>query len=279
MNLDGCGVILTGASGGIGSALAGELLAAGAELLAVGRSASNLQPLAALATGTARGRIQLLAADITGSADRQRIVAQARTLTRPALLVHAAAAGHFGLFADGSDALAERLMQTNALAPMALTRALLPLLARQPEAAVVAIGSTFGSLAFPGFAEYSASKFALRGLMEALAREYADQALRFQWLAPRATDTGFNPPAVQSLNRELGTRVDSAQSAARQILAAIRSGSRRRQLGWPERLLARLNGALPELVDAGLRKSLASIRSHARQNTAPTHHLLQEDRP
>ena len=81
------------------------------------------------------------------------------------------------------------------VAPMLLVHALLPVLGTHAPASVVVVGSTFGSLAFPGFAAYSASKSGLRGLTEALAREYADTPLRFQYLSPRAARTPFNTPA------------------------------------------------------------------------------------
>lgn len=260
MQLHDIDAVLTGASGGIGAALAAELCGAGARVLAIGR---RDDPLQALLRRWGGARVRPLVADITCAADRERIHAAVRELARPRLLIHAAATGAFGLFAEATDAESASLFDTNVLAPIALTRRLLPLLETQPEATVVAIGSTFGSIGYPGFASYSASKFALRGLFEALSREYADRPLRFQWLAPRATDTGFNSSAVQALNRALGTAVDPAEAVARQLLRAIRRGDPRRQLGWPERLFVRLNGVLPGLVDRGLRPALSTVRLHA----------------
>ena len=146
---------------------------------------------------------------------------------------------------------------------MALTQALLPALLKRPESRVLAVGSTFGSLAHPGFAAYSASKFALRGFIEALGREHADTGLVAQWIAPRATDTAFNPPNVVALNQALKTHVDAVDEVAAQIVQALRAGTRRRQLGWPEKLFAWLNGAFPALVDRGLRSALQMVRKHA----------------
>lgn len=265
------GVILTGATGGIGAALALELATAGAQVLAIGRSSRSLAALSERCVGSGRpGRLVPLAADITDDGDRQRIVAAARQLPRPSVLIHAAGGSAFGLFEDGTQAADEALFSVNLLAPVALTRMLLPLLEAQDDAAVVAIGSTFGSIGFPGFSTYSASKFALRGLFEALAREYADRPLRFQWLSPRATDTSFNSPAVQALNHELATPVDAPERVARQLLDAIVAGRARQQLGWPEKLFARINGVLPTLVDRGLRGKLAAIRRHARHTSVPS---------
>lgn len=264
MDLNGKSVVLTGASGGIGSALALELCAEGAQVIAVGRRPAALEALRQRAAGRP-GRLWPLVADLNCARDRARI---AEVATAPDALIHAAALGSFGLFADSESSEREALFQTNVLAPMALTQALLPALLKRPESRVLAVGSTFGSLAHPGFAAYSASKFALRGFIEALGREHADTGLVAQWIAPRATDTAFNSPNVVALNQALKTHVDAVDEVAAQIVQALRAGTRRRQLGWPEKLFAWLNGAFPALVDRGLRSALPVVREHA--VTAPS---------
>lgn len=100
--------------------------------------------------------------------------------------------------------------------------------------------------------------------MEGLAREYADSDLRFQYLSPRATRTAFNTPAVEAMNREMKVAQDDPAAVAAQLVDAIAAGRRRLQIGWPEKLFARLNGALPGLVDRSLRAQLSIVRRHAR---------------
>lgn len=261
MDLHGRTVILTGATGGIGSALCAELVAAGVRVVAVGRSPSTV---GALAGRFADGCVVPAIADLATAQGRARLAEIAGKLRpAPSLLVLGHAQAAFGLFEDQADEAIESLVQTNLVGSMLLVRKLIPLLRDQPEAAVVVIGSTFGSLAFPGFAAYSASKFALRGLAEALSREYSDTGLRFQYLSPRATRTRFNSDAVDALNRELKTPVDTPAEVARQLVAAIVRQRPRLQLGWPEKLFARLNGLLPGLVDRSLRAQLPVIRRHA----------------
>lgn len=271
--LRGRGVVLTGASGGIGAALCHRLVAAGAVVHAIGRDAERLSALARAHPG----RVIPVAADIT-SADGIDHVARVAAAAEPPVskLVHAAAISSFGCFEDLGVAEMTRIVETNLLAPMRLIQALLPALARAPDPAVVVIGSTFGSIGFPGFAAYSASKFGLRGLTEALGREYADGPVRFQYLSPRATRTPINPPAVVALNRELGTAVDEPETVAAQLLRAIERGDRRRQLGFPEKLFARVNGALPALVDRALARTLPVVRKHARATHEP---VAQPTRP
>lgn len=259
MNLDGSGVLLTGATGGIGQALTDALVAAGARVHAVGRDATRLGVLVAR-HGAA---VVPIAADLSDESGRARVVEAAGRL-RPSVLVLAHAQGAFGLFEEQPAERVRALLETNLVASALLVHALLPQLRAQPQAAVVAIGSTFGSLAYPGFAAYSASKFGLRGLIEGLAREHADAGLRFQYLSPRATRTAFNPPAVEALNRALKVAEDEPAAVAAQIVEAIRSGRSRLQLGWPEKLFAWLNGAWPALIDRNLKSRLPLVRQHAR---------------
>jgi short-subunit dehydrogenase len=260
--LDGRTVLLTGASGGIGSALCDALVAAGARVVAVGRDEDRLR---AVAARHEPGRIVTVIADLADAEGPVRLAATVSQLQpTPSVLVLAHAQGAFGLFEQQSPQALQSLLNTNLVASMTLIHALLPMLRAHPQASVVAIGSTFGSLAFPGFAAYSASKFGLRGLMEGLAREHADTPLRFQYLSPRATRTAFNTPQVEAMNREMKVAQDEPVDVAAQLVAAIASGRRRMQIGWPEKLFARINGALPGLVDRNLAAQLPIVRRHAR---------------
>jgi short-subunit dehydrogenase len=259
MDLDGKRVILTGATGGIGTALCTALVEAGAQVLAVGRSAARL---AVLAATQPENRVRPIVADLSTAEGRAHLV-QIAHAEAPAVLILGHAQSAFGLFDQQPPAALEAVLHTNLVAPALLVHALLPILSRSPDAAVVAIGSTFGSIGFPAFAGYSASKFGLRGLFEALTREYADRPVRFQYLAPRATRTAFNSAAVDALNAELKTPSDPPRRVALQLVRAIERGDTRRQLGWPEKFFARLNGAFPALVDRSLRGQLPIIRRHA----------------
>lgn len=261
--LTGRTVLLTGASGGIGAALCDALVKAGARVVAVGRNDERLQQLAQQQPA---GQVVPLAADLATDSGRAHAIAIASKLQRtPSILVLAHAQSAFGLFEEQSMPELRDLVETNLLGPMALIHGLLPTLQAHPQAAVVAVGSTFGSLAFPGFAAYSATKFGLRGLIEGLSREYADRNLTFQFLSPRATRTAFNTSAVEAMNRELKVAEDDPADVAALLVAAIASGRPRMQIGWPEKLFARINGALPGLVDRSLKSQLATVRRHARR--------------
>ena len=260
--------ILTGASGGIGQALLRELLTKGAKVLAVARSPEKLDGFFSAPVAASK-RLHIVRADLALPEGRRAVVSAASWLdAAPNLVIHGAASSSFGLFADHAADELTRLLALNVTSPLQLTHDLLPLLKQSPTAQVVAIGSTFGSIGYPGFAAYCASKFALRGAFEALAREHHGESVEFLYMSPRATRTDFNSPEVDALNRSLGNRVDSADYVAKEILKAIERGQRRLQIGWPEKLLVRLNSLLPGLLDRGIASQLPSIQRHARRHRA-----------
>jgi short-subunit dehydrogenase len=134
----------------------------------------------------------------------------------------------------------------------------------QPQAAVVNVGSTFGSIPFAGFAAYSSAKAGLRGFSQSLRRELADTQVAVIHVAPRAIDTPMNSPVVNALNHALNNQSDSAQSVARQIVKALQHGRGEHHFGFPERLFAWFNAVAPTLVERGLATKLATIKQHAR---------------
>ena len=179
------------------------------------------------------------------------------------VLVNNAGMGDFGMLDELDDAAIERLFSINAVAPIQLTKALLPTLRSQPQGAILNIGSVFGSLGYPGFATYSATKFALRGFTEALRRELADSTVGVHYFAPRATKTGMNTLAVDRMNAELKVAMDPPAQVATAALGLLEAGGNSAVFGWPEKLFVRINALLPGVVDGSLRKQLPVIRRHA----------------
>ncbi len=257
MQLKNARILLTGASGGLGQELAIQLTAAGATLLLAGRDQSRLTTLtASLGAGAAS-----VCADLERPAGVAALAAAGREFGVN-VLINNAGVGAFGLFENQDWPTVARLLATNLEAPIHLTHALLPWLKAQPQAAIVNIGSTFGSLPFPGFAAYSAAKAGLRGFSQALRRELADSLVAVIHIAPRAIDTPLNNDAVRALNRALKNHSDSAQDVAGQVVAALRRGDGEHHFGFPERLFAWLNGVAPSLIDRGVAGKLATIKQH-----------------
>jgi short-subunit dehydrogenase len=258
MELKRARIVLTGATGGLGEALAGQLSAAGAALLLTGRNAQQLARLAPLAG--AGGCV--LQADL-GTPEGIAAVATAGREFNANALVNNAGIGGFGLLAGQAEESVARILATNLTAPIQLTRAMLPGLLAQPEAAVVNVGSAFGSIPFAGFAAYSAAKTGLRGFSQALRRELADSPVRVIHVAPRAIDTPLNSAAVIALNKALGNACDSPAAVAARIVRMLEDDTPDASIGFPERLFAWLNGCAPSLVDRGVRGKLAVIKQHA----------------
>lgn len=243
MKLDHARVLLTGAGGGIGSAMAEALRSAGAAVLGVGR---QIRPgdwvRADLATG-----------------DGIAAVVEASAAFGSNVVVHAAGVPAFGaLGALGPEQL-QRVLQLNLLAPMQLTQALLPQLLAQPRAQLVFVGSALGRIGLPGFSAYGASKAGLHGFAEALRRELADTPVRVQILGPRSTRTGFNDAAVEAYNRATGTAMDAPQVVASALLDLLQSEAAERFIGFPERLGVRLNGVLGARMDGSFTRHRRSL--------------------
>lgn len=259
MKADDARVLLTGATGGIGRATAFALARAGAAVLLAGRSPARLAALArelggeahpaVPASGASGPRFDWVAVDLASP--------KAMTVLRDAaegfgvnVLVNNAGQASFGRFDTLSSEHLEQVLQTNLLAPMRLTQAVLPLLRRQREAHVIQVGSALGRLALPGFGAYSASKFGLLGFTEALRREEAGGPVRVHYLAPRTTRTGFNDDAVQRYNRATHTASDPPERVAAALLSLLDGRRAERFIGFPERLVVRLNALLPGRLDA-----------------------------
>ena len=260
MNLTDARIVLTGAAGGIGSATAARLAQAGAKLVLTDLKQEPLDRLAAdLGPSSV---LEVMAADVASDDGRAGLAAATRR-HEVNVLVNAAGVNPFGLFVEQTSREIATAFSINSVAPLLLCHALLPALLERPSAHIVNVGSTFGSLGFPGFAAYSASKFALRGFSEALRRELADTHVRVHYVAPRATRTALATDRVRALNAELGVGMDTPQTVAAAIVRALREERREVLLGAPERLFAKLNALAPSLVDRSLRRQLAVVRRHA----------------
>ena len=196
MQLSDCRALITGASGGIGQALVERLCQGGAKLLLAGRQLAPLEGL----VQRFPGQVELVCADITEVSGREAVLAAARRFGGMNTLINAAGVNRFSLLEQHDEADIAALIGLNVTATLQLTHRLLPLLRQQGEALVVNLGSTFGSIGYPGFSAYCASKFALRGFSEALRRELADTQVKVLYFAPRATRTPMNAPSVVAMN-------------------------------------------------------------------------------
>lgn len=259
MQLDAMRIALTGATGGIGDAVARALDAAGARLLLSGRRIDALEDLRRQLRNPGHACID---ADIATAQGRARLLAAAERFGAN-VLVNNAGVGSLGLLEQATDADIARVVDIDLVAPVLLCRDFIPLLRRRSSAAIVNVGSILGSIGYAGSTVYCASKFGLRGFTEALRRELADDPIQVIYFAPRATATALNSEPMRALNRALGNAVDEPAAVARKLVAALARPGRDYLLGWPEAFFARLNAVLPTVVGVALKRQLATIRRHA----------------
>jgi len=262
--------LVTGGGGGIGGAIADELLARGGAVLLVDRDAAALER-ASRRLAHCGDRVGTLAADLTLADDRRRLCGAAAVWRGGVnVLVNNAGVNHFRMFADQPAEQIDLAIAINLMAPLHLCRELLPHLQRQSEACILNTGSVFGAIGYPGYAVYSATKFAVRGFTEALRRELSDTGVSVRYVAPRATRTGINTSAVERMNAELGVAMDPPELVAKAVCDMLEGGRVEAVIGWPEKLFARVNGLLPRIVDGALRKQLPVIRRYAGESAAIT---------
>jgi Short-chain dehydrogenases of various substrate specificities len=264
MELQGKRVLLTGAAGGIGSKLGEVLAGKGARLCLLARGDASIARLRKQ-IGDRQMDAIAVRADITDEAARRHALARMREVFGGIdVLINLAGQQDFHLFADVDPWTIPHLLQVNLEAPMQLAREVLPDLLAQHSGRIVNIGSIFGSIGYPGFATYSASKFALRGFSQALRRELADSGVGVTYVAPRAVRTPFNPAAVNMMAVHGMMHMDEPDSVAARIARAIERDRDEAYLGFPESLFVRVNALLPRLVDRSLRKLLPALARYAR---------------
>jgi short-subunit dehydrogenase len=259
-------VVLTGACGGIGQLLARQLAAAGASLFLCGQDGDTLAVMERemRASAIANQFIEARVVDLTDDADIDQWLASIDQADRPVnVLVNNAGICKFEMFEKLSDRDIELMMNLNSVAPMKLTRKLLAGLKQQPTARIVNIASTFGALGFPGYSVYSASKFAIHGFSQALTRELSDTTVKVGCILPRATKTAINTDRVVELNHKLNVAMDPPEKVAAAVLKFICSDRAELALGWPEKLLVRINAVFPALVGNAISKKLPLIKQYA----------------
>jgi len=268
MNLQGCRTLLTGAGSGIGRCLALALATRGARLALVGRNDARLTEVAREIV-SAGGDAYALLHDLSAPDGHDELARSVYThLGGIDLLINNAGVSGFGEFARENPADIHNLISTNIAAPLLLTRAVLQSMLESGKGRIVNIGSILGSIGFPHFAAYSASKFALRGFSEALRRELADTNIGVTYVAPRTTRTALNSDVLYQLSTASGTAIDDPMTVAAIIIDAIAADRDDIYIGWPEKLAVRLNALLPRLVSIAIGKQVSAARQLLRTSGA-----------
>jgi uncharacterized protein len=238
MKLDGKRVLITGASRGIGEALAGEFARAGATVALVARSKDALERVAGPLGGTVH------AADLADPAQVTGLIGRVEREAGPVdVLVNNAGVGVARGFTDAADDVLRMTTEVNYLAPAELCRQVIPGMLRRGGGHIVNVSSLAGIGVYPGLVTYSASKAALSHFTAGLRADYRGLPIgtTLVELGPVPTDLLAEAdeygPTAKSFERFYRAQVSTAvpkQKVAKDIVEAVRKG--RRHVRHPKRV-------------------------------------------
>jgi short-subunit dehydrogenase len=260
-NLEGRRILITGASSGIGRALAEQLAAAGARLVLAARSEERLQEVAASLKRPARD-VLVVPTDVTRDEDRQHVLEQAvADLGGLDVLINNAGVASWAHFAESSEAILRQVMEVNFFAPAELIRKAIPILVQGEQPAVVNVASMCGRRAMPAWTEYSASKYALCGLTEALRGELARFDIDILLIVPGLTRSGMPEHFLRSEGRAKIAFDDGMppEKVAAQIVRSLRRNRTETVIGRDARWILRVNRFFPRLVDYLLARKVRKL--------------------
>jgi short-subunit dehydrogenase len=249
--LTGLRAIVTGASSGIGRALAIELARHGSSSVLMARRQDRLAEVIDQIVQCGC-RAVAIAGDVTDLAARRRALdAASRELGGLDILVNNAGVAAHGRFAEADSERLRPIMEVNFFAPVEFIREALPLLREGRQPIVVNIGSILGRRGCPHKSEYSASKFALHGFSEAVRPELARLGIDVLVVAAGPTETEHFDTLIEDKG-DLpwgNPRRKPAAVVAREIALAIAQGKHEVVTSRRGRLWLLLNRLAPRLVD------------------------------
>ena len=256
MDIHGARVLLTGATGGLGHAIARRLRDEGAELVLTGRRADVLAPL-----GEELGARSIVS-DLGDPASLDALLADAGPLD---VLVANAALPGVGRLETTSAADIDANLDVNLRAPIMLTRALLPQLTERGRGHLVYIGSVSGIVASPGSTLYNATKFGLRGFAAALRQDLHGTGVGVSCVEPGfVRDAGMFVDSGMEVPR--GTRTVTPGQVAAAVVKAVTRDRGEIVVAPPElRFGARLGSVFPAINGAAQRMAGAAdiVSKHA----------------
>jgi short-subunit dehydrogenase len=269
-------VLITGASGGLGAAIAVEAARSGCHLALTARRADRLEGVVRHARAEGVEAIAI-ADDLADPEAPDRIVRAAIDhFGRLDVLVNNAAIGLFDLFADAEPADLRRQVEVNLVAPWMLAHRAIPSLA-DSRGMIVNVGSAITSVPNPGLGAYGATKAALAYWNDALRRELRDLGIRVCLVEPGPIATDFfaaaeaipGSPYRPLVDRPLGVLNAPAEEVARRVVCLFDRPRRRispwRRVVWPYRATGLLFRLVPWLGDV----AVASLVRHHRRHAAP----------
>ncbi|MBS2021492.1 MAG: SDR family oxidoreductase [Deltaproteobacteria bacterium] len=255
----GAKVLLTGASSGIGEALAVELAKRGAKLVLLARREAELERVRKLCA-----RPDDHAVEPVDLSDADKLVAKGKELLAKHgpfdLVIHNAGITQRAFVHETELAIDRKLLEVNFFAPVALTRALLPSMLERKKGHIVVVSSVAGYVGTRRRSAYSGSKHALRGWFDALRAEVFDQGLHVTIVCPGYVRTPISENAIGADGARHGV-MDAGQAngmspeeCARRILRGVEKQQSELTMGGKETLIIPLKRFLPGLTERIIRK-------------------------
>lgn len=251
---------ITGASSGIGQALAVELARRGADVLLSARRADRLEAAAAECRRSGVSAT-ILPFDLADAAALPDVAAKARTLLGTVdILVHAGGLGQRGLALETDAAIARRIFEIDFWGAVELTRAVVPGMVAAGRGQVVVVTGVLGKFGAPRRSVYSAAKHALHGWFDSLREELLGTGVEITLLVPGWVRTEISEHALEADGREHGAMDHGQQQGissgecARRAMPAIAKGLPEQLIGGVECGGVYLNRIWPGLFRRFLRK-------------------------
>lgn len=244
--------LVTGASSGIGEAIARLLAEEGYRVALLARRRAELERVAGELAPNTAGPHLVLPCDLTDAAAIEARLAELDAAFGGLdLLVNNAGVGYRARVEELDPETLRRVFDTNVFALLLTCRAALPALRRGRAPVVVNIASVVGRRGIPGQAGYSASKAAVCSIGEALRVEWATEGIAVSTLNPALTATGFfenqaNPSGLPHPDLDDAA---PARDVAREVLALDRRPVPERSLRWKWHWLGVLSAVAPRLAD------------------------------
>lgn len=272
--------LVTGAASGIGRSIALALAREGADIYLLDVDTAGLESVVAEAAQydiVAEG----FRCDLTEPADITRAIAQILSRSQHIdILVNNAGVAYYGPTHSMTAAQWDWLMKINLLAPIQITRELLPVLLERPEAHILNVNSISGLVAGGRFSAYHTSKFGLIGFTEALRAEYGRRGLGVSALCPGPVLTNLYRTCASARNQKGAPEpprwvCSSVEAVAKEAIRCIYRNKRLKLVGPLAHLLAWVKWLAPwllDLVNRASRKWIPFLGKHHRSHVeVPSH--------